>query len=79
MDAHIDHDSARLDHIGLEPERLADGGDDDVGLFEVVCGVGGAAVADRHRGIDAFLEQQESQAFANNAGPAKDDDIFSGP
>ena len=56
--AHVDDNSALLDHIGCDEGGMADGGNDDVGLQALLAKGGAATVADGDGGVNAFLHHQ---------------------
>lgn len=73
VDADIDDDSAWFEHIAGDHFGAADGGDDDIGFFEVGVEVAGPAVADGDGGV-GFLEEH-GDGKANDIGAADDDGI----
>ena len=77
-DADVDHGRARLDVLGGDHPRLTRRGDDDVGLTAEGGEVGGAAVGDRHRGVNPLAGEQQGDRQADECGAADDDGALAG-
>ena len=80
VDAHVDHDGAGADHVGSHESRLADGGDQDVGLAGDFGKIFCLAMTDRDGGIGAraALDEHDGDRFADDFAPAEDDDVIAG-
>ena len=78
--AHVDHHGARLDHVGRDELRPADGHDQDVGLARDRGQVARAAVADGHRGVAAgpLLHEHRRHRLAHDVAAAHDHHVGPG-
>ena len=63
---------AGLDVLGRDHPRLAGGGDEDVGLTAHLGEVRGAAVGERHGGVDALAGEQQRERQADQRGAPDD-------
>jgi hypothetical protein len=75
--ANIDDDRARLDHVGLDEERLAHGGDNDVGASAMVGDILAARVEDGDGGVGMFvlLYEDRGHGLAHDVAATEDDDF----
>ncbi|KAF1858236.1 hypothetical protein Lal_00014736 [Lupinus albus] len=74
VDAHVDDDGARLDHVAGQRVAAADGGHDDVRLAGVVAQVRRTAMADGDGGV--LLQEQQRHRLADRVAAADDDGVL---
>src|SRR6185312_16946679 len=77
-DSDVENGSARLDPVGLDEGRDADGRNDDVGLAHLIREVDRARVGEGDGGVESLANKQQPERAADGETAPDDADLATG-